>query len=280
MAGLVMVGAMIGDIAGSEYEWANIKHMPGELITARSRFTDDTVLTYAVAAGMMEALGKVVRPGLCSDPAAQALVRDAVAAGLRSFYRRYPQAGYGRAFSAWAQAPDAPPYGSWGNGSAMRVSFAGWAARSLAEARLLARLSAEVTHNHPSGIKGAQVVAAAIFLLRQGCAKEELRSYVADYYDISFTLAEIRPHYTFDVSCEGSVPQAIVAFLEGRDFEEVVKLAISIGGDSDTIAAIAASIAEAHYPVPSALVQRALAKLDNFLRETAVAVSAYLQSRR
>ncbi|MGI6366309.1 MAG: ADP-ribosylglycohydrolase family protein [Bacillota bacterium] len=273
---LMCVGAMLGDIAGSQYEWHNIKHKPQELITSNSSFTDDTVLTYAIALGTMAGLERVDRKTLLTDGSAQKIVSAEIARSVKALARSYPDAGYGGSFLRWLHSDTFDPYGSWGNGSAMRASFPGWVAYSLAEAELLGRLSAEVTHNHPLGIKGAVVVAGGIFLLRQGRSKAELAAYVQQYYHIP-SLDEIRPGYAFDVSCEGSVPQAIAAFLEGTSFEDVLRLAISIGGDSDTIAAIAGSIAEAAYPVPLPLLERGLAKLDNFLRETVERVSGYLK---
>jgi len=276
MAAYTMVGSMLGDIAGSAYEWNNIKHKPRELITSTSRFTDDTVLTYAIAWGMISGLNEVDR-GHLSDLGAQRSMKAELAQEVKDFARKYPDAGYGGSFQRWALSDSVEPYGSWANGSAMRASFPGWVANSLEEAKLLGRLSAEITHDHEFGIKGAEVEAALIYLLRSGHSQADAREYAANYYDLSFTLDEIRPTYKFDVSCEGSVPQAIVAFAESEDFSDALRLAISIGGDSDTIAAIAGSIAEAYYPVPEDLLDRGLAKLDGFLRNTVQHVSAYLE---
>lgn len=275
MAAYTMVGAMLGDISGSAYEWDNIKHKPRELITPASRFTDDTVLTYAIATGMISALQKIEHRQLADSPVHHS-VKAEMANSVKAFARRYPNAGYGGSFRRWAFSAAMTPYGSWGNGSAMRASFPGWVANSLTEAKLLGRLSAEITHNHQFGIKGAEVVAMLIYLLRSGHAKAEVKQYAEQYYDLNFTLDEIRPGYKFDVSCEGSVPQAIVAFLEGENFPDAIRLAISIGGDSDTIAAITGSIAEAYYPVPGDLLNRGLAKLDSFLLDTVKQVSAFL----
>ena len=171
------------------------------------------------------------------------------------------------------------PYGSWGNGSAMRVSFAGWAARSLGEAELLGELSAAVTHDHPEGIKGAKAVAGCIYILRTGGSKEDVRRYASQYYDLSFTLDEIRPDYSFDVSCQGSVPQAIVAFLTGTDFADVIAEAISIGGDSDTIAAIAGSIAEVLYPIPPELIYRVTERMAPEMRSVVKRANDFLGNR-
>jgi ADP-ribosylglycohydrolase len=201
-----------------------------------------------------------------TDTAMQDIVEKEIALSVKQFARKYPHAGYGHNFKEWLRSDSLESYGSFGNGSAMRVSFAGWYASSLEEAQLLAHLSARITHSHELGIKGAVVVASCIYLLKTGHNKEDIRKYVSEYYNIDFTLDEIRPSYSFDVTCEGSVPQAIVAFLENEDFENVIKAAISIGGDSDTIAAIAGSIAELYYPVPGELTGRAIHKLDNDLK--------------
>ena len=273
MDDFLMTGALMGDVAGSWYEWHNIKEKPAELILERDRFTDDSVLTYAVAEGILQGLAQIDRSRLGEDAAAQERLKRAISGEIRDFALRYPDAGYGSRFLAWARSGSLEPYGSWGNGSAMRASFAGWVAESLEEAILLARLSAEVTHNHPEGIKGAETIAAGIYLLRQGGGKEAVREYAASQYPMDFTLDGIRPSYAFDVSCQGSVPVAVEAFWEGETFEEVIRLAISVGGDSDTLAAMAGSLAEACMEPPSSLRQRALDKLDPFLRETVERIS-------
>lgn len=274
MENLWLVGAMIGDIAGSYYESNNIKYLPRDLITQESRFTDDTVLTFAIAQGIISGLDKTGRDYSVNN---QGIIKQEVTKAVLHFARKYPRAGYGGSFIRWAQSNNPRPYGSWANGSAMRASFPGWIADSLDEAKLLARLSAEITHNHEEGIKGAEVIAACIYLLRNGASKEEVRDYVSNIYDISFSLDQIRDDYKFDVSCAGSVPQAIVAFLESNSFEQTIKLAISIGGDSDTIAAIAGSLAEAYYVVPGELITRALVKLDRDLTNTLKDISEYLR---
>lgn len=273
MQRFLMTGALMGDVSGSWYEWHNTKEKPKELITDRDHFTDDSVLTYAVADGILRGLEEADRSRLLFDEEMQAHVRSSIARSVRDFTLRYPSAGYGGRFLAWAREGSMEPYGSRGNGAAMRASFCGWLAESLEEAKLFARLSAEITHNHAYGIKGAGAVAACIYLLRTGAGKEEIQKYAGALYDMNFTLDTIRPSYSFDVSCEGSVPQAIEAFLEGEDFLDVIRLAISIGGDSDTIAAIAGSLAEAYEPAPEDLRERALAKLDDFLRETVDRIS-------
>ncbi len=259
-----LLGAVIGDISGSWYEFREFKKRPATLVTQRDFFTDDSVLTLAVAEGMMNGFEKVDRARL-QDEDVQAAFRLEIVKSICEFAHRYPDAGYGNTFIRWyAEAYKRQvyePYNSWGNGSAMRASFAGWAAQSLEEALLLGKLSAEVTHNHPEGIKGAQAIAAGIYLLRSGKSKADVREYLSQMYDLNFTLDEIRPSYHFEVSCQKSVPQAINAFLEAEDFADTLKNALSIGGDADTLAAMAGSLAEACYPIPTDLEERAWAKL-------------------
>jgi ADP-ribosylglycohydrolase len=268
---------MIGDISGSGYEWRNIRHRPDQLIRGRDRFTDDTVLTYGMAFGIIEGMKRVDRSAWMEDATMQVVVEKEIALSLKRFARMYPDARYGGTFRQWFRLESFEPYDSWGNGSAMRASFAGWYANSLEEAELFGRVSASFTHRHPEGIKGAVAVSGCIYLLKTGRDKEEVREYAGRYYDLGFTLDEIRPTYAYDVSCAGSVPQAIVAFLENDSFEDVIKAAISIGGDSDTIAAIAGSLAEACYPVPVDLTLRAWEKLDSGLKFAARTVTEVLR---
>ena len=224
-----MLGAIAGDIIGSVYEWRPIKTTGFPLFQPGSCFTDDTVLTVAVAQAI--------------------LTGGDYAAVLRDVGRRYPNAGYGGTFIQWLHDERMGPYNSWGNGSAMRVSPVGWAYDDPVQLLAAAEASAAVSHNHPEGIKGAQAVALAIYRARTGASKEDIREETAVrfQYDLSRTLDEIRPGYSFDVSCRGSVPEAIIAFLESDDYETAVRLAISLGGDSDTMACIAGAIAEAFY---------------------------------
>jgi ADP-ribosylglycohydrolase len=224
-----MKGAIAGDIIGSVYEWERIKTKEFPLFAPHCRFTDDTVLTVAVAEAT-----------LTSRPCQQA---------LHEFGRKYPQAGYGRSFKQWLSAETPAPYNSWGNGSAMRVSPIGFAFSSEDEVLEHARLTAEVTHNHPEGVKGAQAAALAVFLARTGCAKEQIRERIASEYDydLNRTVDDIRPDYSFDVSCQGTVPEALIAFLDSVSYEDAVRNAVSLGGDSDTLACIAGGIAEAFY---------------------------------
>jgi len=240
-----MLGAVVGDIIGSVYEFNNTHRYDFELFTPRSTFTDDTVLTVAVADCILH--------------------RKDYARTIWEYGNRYPDAGYGGRFRAWLSSPELKPYNSFGNGSAMRVSPVGFAFDTLEETLAEARHSAEVTHNHPDGIKGAQAAAAAIFLARRGEARPRIKEYIARTfgYNLNRTLDEIRPIYTFDVSCQGSVPEAIIAFLESTDFEDAIRKAVSLGGDSDTIACITGGIAQAFYgSVPSHIVAEVRRHLD------------------
>lgn len=233
-----MLGAIIGDVVGSVYEWHNIKTKEFELFDTFSTFTDDTVMTVAVAKALCAVLETYD-----TDKFKEELVLQ-----MQAFGRKYSGRGYGGKFAQWLKSADPKPYNSFGNGSAMRVSACGYLAANIEQALEFAKTSAEVTHNHPEGIKGAQATAAAIFLAKCGKPKAEIKRYIEEnFYKLDKTLAEIRPTYRFDVTCQGSVPQAIQAFLESTDFEDAIRNAISIGGDSDTIAAIAGSIAWAYY---------------------------------
>lgn len=248
-----MLGAVVGDIVGSVYENHPIKTTEFPLWNPKCTFTDDTVMTVACADALMSAMGKSPKE-----------VRAEVIRKLQYWGNRYPKAGYGHRFETWLKETDPKPYHSWGNGSAMRVAAAGWLYPTIGLTADHARYTAEVTHDHPEGIKGAQSVASAIFMLRNGKSKKEVRSYVRGVYgyDFSFTLDEIRPTYDFDVSCRGSVPQAFMSFFESTDFESCIRNAVSLGGDSDTIAAIAGSLAEAHYGIPVEIERKALSYLD------------------
>lgn len=244
-----MIGAIAGDMVGSVYEFANHRNKHFRLFADDARFTDDTVLTVALAESILDG----------SD----------YAKAMRQWYGRYPDAGYGGRFRRWARQYDAGPYNSWGNGAAMRVSPAAYAADDLDAVLGLATASAIPTHNHPESIKGAQAVAASILKARQGAGKDEIRRLCESRfgYDLSRSLDEIRPGYTFDVSCQGSVPPAIRAFLEAEDFEDALRGAVSIGGDSDTIACIAGSIAEGFFGVPQWIEAEVFARLAEPLAE-------------
>lgn len=246
-----MLGAIIGDIVGSVYEWNNIKTKDFPLFTYHCRLTDDSIMTLAVA----EAILNMKKDH--SDLSERAI------SCMQSWGGKYPNAGYGRKFKSWLLSSHPTPYSSWGNGSAMRVSPCGFAADSLDEARALSAAVTKVTHNHPEGMKGAEAVAAAIYMARSGSSLIEIQDYIRDqYYDILFKLDDIRTSYAFDESCQGSVPQALEAFFESTSFEDAIRNAISIGGDSDTIAAITGSIAEAYYGIPADIRKRALTFLD------------------
>lgn len=257
-----MLGAIAGDIIGSVYEWNNIKTKEFPLFCDSCRFTDDSVLTIAVANVL--------------------LYGGSYAERFKEYYRRYPRAGYGMRFRNWASSSQSDPYNSWGNGSAMRVSPVGFALEELDFVLSHAKQSSQVTHNHPEGIKGAQATAAAIFLARTESDKELIKSYIETTfgYDLSRSLDQIRPTYQFDVSCQGSVPQAITAFLESTDFEDAIRNAISIGGDSDTIACITGGIAQAYYGgIPEVIAQATLNRLDEPLRKVTQAfMSEYLKN--
>ena len=253
-----MYGAILGDIIGSPFEFdrgGKTKDFP--LFCKHSKFTDDTVMTVAVAEALLKTMGK-------SD----AEIKAEVAGSMRRWGRKYPNAGYGARFISWIFNDNMGPYNSYGNGSAMRVSSAGWLFDTLEETRRAARLTAEVTHDHPEGIKGAESVASAIFMARKGLTKAEIKDYITKEfgYDLSRTIDEIRPGYYHVESCQESVPEAITAFLEGEGFEDVIRTAVSLGGDTDTIACIAGSIAEAYYGIPEALIKECLVRIPEEMK--------------
>lgn len=245
-----MLGAIAGDIAGSTREWNRVDTHTFPLFPEGSRFTDDSVLTVATAHAI--------------------LTGGDYAAAYHAFGNRYPHAGYGGTFRKWLHSPAPAPYNSWGNGSAMRVSPVGWAFDTEQDVLREAERSAAVTHNHPHGVAGAQAVALGIFLGRRGVSKDDIRRELGERfgYDLARTVEGIRPSYSFDVSCQGSVPEAIVAFLDASDVEQAIRNAIFLGGDADTQAAIAGSLAEAwHGGVPPAVRDEARARLSDDLRE-------------
>lgn len=244
-----MLGAIAGDIIGSVYEWDNIKTKEFPLFSPRCFFTDDSILTIALADSL--------------------LTGASYTANMKKFYHLYPDGGYGGSFHHWAQSPSSSPYNSWGNGAAMRISPVGFAFDDLATVLQKAEEYTAVTHNHPEGIKGGQATAAAIFLARSGRSKEEIRAYIesAFDYDLHQTVDEIRPGYTFTESCQETVPQAIRAFIDSTSFEDAIRNAISIGGDSDTIGAIVGGVAEAMFGIPEAIAERGWAYLPQEMRE-------------
>ena len=239
-----MIGAILGDIVGEPYEFDRGDKTKdfGPLFHDWSHFTDDTVLTVAVADALLKS-------GLNADVQT---IKNTVVSSMRTWGHKYPGIGYGNKFNQWLQNKYPEPYNSYGNGSAMRVSSVGWLYDNIQRVREVARATAIVTHNHPEGIKGAEATAAAIFLARQKTDKQDIKQYVVKNfkYDLSRTLNEIRPTYKHVESCQETVPEAITAFLEGNDFEDVVRNAVSLGGDCDTLTCIASSIAEAYYGVP------------------------------
>jgi ADP-ribosylglycohydrolase len=247
-----MYGAILGDILGSIYEFNNLKtENPDtiDLFNPECYFTDDTVLTVAVA-------DAILKDGDYEEP-------------LFTWAGTFPDAGYGKKFADWARNSKRQPYNSWGNGSAMRVSSVGWAFDTLEETLAQAKKSAEITHNHPEGIKGAQATAGAIFMARTGSSKQDIKEYIEKTfgYNLHRTVKEIRPDYHFDVSCQGTVPEAITAFLESRDFAHAMQLAISLGGDTDTLACIIGGIAEAFYRIiPQELIDFANARLPKEMK--------------
>lgn len=247
-----MIGAIIGDIVGSVYEFNNVKSKRFKWFAKGCKITDDTVLTLAVADALLD----------IATAQNEQKFRELLIDKFHYHAQNHLNCGFGATFLSWVANQQRKPYNSFGNGSAMRVSPVAYAATTLEEALYLARLSAEVTHNHPDGIKGAECVAGAVFLARKGHGKEDIRAFAEKYYDLSFTLREIRPEYKYEISCQKSVPQAIAAFLEARDFKDTIANAVSIGGDSDTIAAIAGSVAGAYYPIPERLRKKAFSYLD------------------
>ena len=248
-----MYGAILGDIIGSPYEFdKGNKSKDFEMFEGDAGFTDDTVMTIAVAEALTATLGE-------DDD----FIKDSIVYSMKRWGRKYPNAGYGLRFIDWLASTDPKPYDSYGNGSAMRVSSAGWLYDTLEETLHAAKLTSEVTHNHPEGIKGAQATAAAIFMARTGSSKEDIKNYVVSEfgYDLSRTCDEIRPAYKHVESCQETVPEAITAFLEGESFEDVIRTAVSLGGDCDTLTCIAGSIAEAFYGVPEDLLDECILRV-------------------
>ena len=250
-----MLGAIIGDIVGSPYEFNenNIKTKSFPLFSRGSSFTDDTAMTIAVA----DALLSVAKDADIDT------IHRVVIDKMQLWGKRYPYAGYGSRFVDWITEEDPQPYNSWGNGAAMRVSSVGWLYDSLERTLEVAKATAEVSHNHPEGIKGAQATAAAIYLARHGKNRDEIRAYIEETfgYDFSRTCDEIRPYYRHVESCQETVPEAMTAVWEGTDFEDTIRLAVSLGGDSDTLTCIAGGIAEVIWPIPEDIKSEALRRL-------------------
>lgn len=241
-----MYGAILGDMVGAPYEFdRGEKTKEFEFWNPECQFTDDSVITIAVADAL-------IRAGI---EGAEDEIKLAVMEAMRDWGQRYPDAGYGARFLGWLNENNPKPYNSWGNGSAMRVSAVGWLYETMKRTREVARWTAEVTHQHPEGIKGAEATASAIYLARNGASKGVIRKYLTDHfhYDLSRTCDEIRPDYHHVESCQETVPEAVTAFLEGESFEDVIRTAVSLGGDCDTLTCIAGSIAEAYYGIPTAM---------------------------
>ena len=253
-----MYGAILGDIIGSPYEFdRGNKSKDFPLFSKDSTITDDTVMTIAVAEAFMGA------------PDNEVIIKQRLIDAMHKYGNAFPDAGYGGRFAMWLFLDGTAPYNSFGNGSAMRVSCVAWLYDDLDTVRRMARLSAEVTHNHPEGIKGAEATASAIFLARTGHSKAQIKSYIEDHfqYDFSRSCDEIRPSYRHVESCQETVPEAITAFLEGVSFVDVIRTAVSLGGDCDTLTCIAGSIAEGFYGVPEALKQECHNRLPEDLQE-------------
>lgn len=255
-----MYGAILGDIIGSPFEFdRGDKTKDFKLFSRRSHFTDDSVMTLAVC----EALLKVGQDATVKE------IEDTVISSMQSWGRRYPHEGYGGYFRCWLTARHPEPYNSFGNGSAMRVSAAGWLYDSLEKTRVVAKATANVTHNHSEGIKGAEATASAIFMARNGSSKEEIKKYIENefHYDLNRTLDEIRPSFHMDETCQKTVPEAIIAFLEARDFEDAIRNAVSLGGDTDTLGAITGSIAEAYFGISETLISECRNRINKDMRD-------------
>ncbi len=251
-----MLGAIIGDIVGSRFEWHNHKSKDFELFVDDCKFTDDSAMTIAVAKALLDSKSDY------SD-LSEKTVED-----MQKIGRKYYDVGYGGSFRRWLIDENPQPYNSWGNGSAMRVSPVGFAAKSIEEAKELSKKVTEVTHNHPEGLKGAEAISVAIYMARNGKSKEEIKKYMTEnYYELGQSVEELQKTYKFDVSTQGSVPPALECFYESTDFEDCIRNAISIGGDSDTIGAIVGGLAEAYYGIPEDIKKKAMGYLPEDLTQ-------------
>lgn len=267
-----MYGAILGDIIGSPYEFdRGYKNKDFPLFGKGAAFTDDTVMTVAVAQALMDHYN-----------GGDDEIRESLTDSMQRWGKLFPDAGYGLRFAAWLEEKHPQPYYSWGNGSAMRVSAVGWMYPTLEMTRHVAALTSEVTHNHPEGIKGAEATAAAIYLARTGHTKKDIRDYITSEfrYDLNRSCDEIRPEYRHVESCQETVPEAITAFLEGKSFEDVIRTAVSLGGDCDTLTCIAGSIAEAYYGVPEEMKQQCLDRLTPEIAEVLILFEGYREPRQ
>jgi len=262
-----MLGAIVGDIVGSRFEFMSFKGMDFDLFNHKCFFTDDSVMTLAVAKAIMETekAYPCLSAGKELDESYLQVLEKKTVGWMQKIGRLYPSCGFGGMFLKWIFSDDPKPYNSFGNGAAMRVSPAGFAARSEKEAVALAGAVTKTTHNHPEGLKGAEATAVAIYLARMREPKEKIKKKMEEYYDLDFTIEAIRRTYLFNESCQETVPQALECFLEAHSFENAIRLAISLGGDSDTLAAIAGGIAEAYYGVPGEIKGKALSYLEGYL---------------
>ncbi len=252
-----MLGAIIGDIVGSPYEFSSDKTKNFTLLTPDCRPTDDSLMTIAVGCACVESRFRNEED-----------FKRVLANKMREIGLPRENAGFGQYFFQWLENGDTEPYGGFTNGSAMRVSPVAWVGKDLEEVERLAQWSAEITHNHPEGIRGAQAIAAAVYMARTGADKEEIREYIEEnYYELDFSIDEIRPSYQPDMTCAGSVPQAIVCFLEAEDFEDAIRNAISLGGDGDTLASMAGAIAEAYFGIPEDLQEEIFDYIDDDLQD-------------
>lgn len=250
-----MLGACAGDIIGSRFEYNNIKNKKFALFSENSHFTDDTVMTLAVAKGIMD-----------SGFHYWNLKRKTVAA-MKKIGLEYPNCGYGTYFNCWLYEKKPKPYNSYGNGAAMRISAVGFAAKNLDEVKKMSAIITGVSHNHPEAIKGAEATASCVWMAKNGYSMDSMKKYVqAKYYPLDFTLDSIRYSYSYHLECQETVPQALEAFFESESFEDAIRNAISIGGDSDTIAAIAGGVAEAYYGVPEIIEEKVYDILDDSLK--------------
>lgn len=260
-----MLGAIIGDIVGSRFEWNNHKDKHFELFTEDCRMTDDSIMTLAVAKAVLETerAKKYVADRQERNSEYYVLLEKMSIQYMQAFGRRYPDCGFSRAFYQWIVSEDPQPYNSYGNGAAMRISPVAYVGRTEKEIQDLSETVTGVSHNHAEGLKGAESTATATFMARSGSSKDEIRNWIAEnYYPLDFTLDGIRNSYRFTTDCQATVPQAIAAFLESTSFEDAIRNAVSLGGDSDTLAAIAGAIAEAHYGIPEVIKNRALSYFD------------------
>ena len=249
-----MFGAVIGDIIGSRFEFFNYRAKDFDLFDEKRKFTDDSVMTIAICKAIMNCNGNYNN------------LSEETIKCMQYLGKEYPYSGYGGMFSAWLKVNDPQPYNSFGNGAAMRVSAVAYEAETIEDVKKLSKLVTEVTHNHPEGIKGAEATAIAIFLARIGMSKDEIKEYIEkNYYKLDFTIDNIRETYRFNETCQETVPQALQCFFESTDFEDAIRTAISLGGDSDTIGAIVGGIAEAYYGVPAYIKETAITYLDEQL---------------